>query len=88
MASAFSLARRTHHEFEVAVQLDATNVDAQRDLIAFMASAPKDLGGGEERTLEQIRTLSSVDSLEGTLALADFYAIRDSTRQARRTSRF
>lgn len=82
MASALSLARRTHHEFEVAVQLDAKNVDAQRDLISFMASAPRDLGGGEDRSLEQIRTLSSIDSLEGRLALADFYATRKKFEQA------
>jgi len=76
MASALSLARKTHHEFELAVQLDPKNVDAQRDLISFMASAPRDLGGGEDRALEQIRTLSSIDSLAGMLALADFYATR------------
>ena len=40
MVSALSLARRTHHEFEMAVRLDATNIKAQRDLIAFMANAP------------------------------------------------
>ena len=83
MASALSLARRTHHEFETAVQLDATNVDAQRDLIAFMASAPGNLGGGEENALNQIRALSAVDPLEGMLALADFYATRKRFDQAR-----
>jgi tetratricopeptide (TPR) repeat protein len=82
MASALSLARRTHHQFEVAVQLDARNVDAQRDLISFMASAPRDLGGGEDRALEQIRTLSSIDSLAGMLALADLYATRKKLDQA------
>ena len=82
MASALSLAHRTHHEFELAVQFDAKNVDAQRDLISFMASAPRDLGGGEDRTLEQIRTLSSIDSLAGMLALADFYATRKKFDQA------
>jgi tetratricopeptide (TPR) repeat protein len=76
MASALSLARRTHHEFELAVQLDAKNVDARRDLISFMASAPRDLGGGEEQAMAQIHELSSVDSLEGMLALADLYATR------------
>jgi len=76
MVSALSLARRTHHEFELAVQLDAENVDAQRDLISFMASAPANLGGGEENALNQIRALSAVDPLEGMLALADFYATR------------
>jgi tetratricopeptide (TPR) repeat protein len=82
MASALSLARRTHHQFEVAVQLDATNLDAQRDLIAFMASAPSNLGGGEEHALEQIRALSAVDPLEGMLALADLYATRKKLDQA------
>jgi cytochrome c-type biogenesis protein CcmH/NrfG len=75
MVSALSLARRTHHEFEVAVQLDATNINAQRDLIAFMANAPGSLGGGEGHALEQIRVLSAVDPVEGTLALADLYAV-------------
>ena len=82
MASALSLARRTHHQFELAVQLDARNVNAQRDLIAFMASAPRDLGGGEEPALEQIRALSAVDPLEGMLALADLYATRKKLDQA------
>lgn len=76
MASALALARKTHREFETAVQLNARNIQAQRDLIDFMASAPKDLGGGKDRTLEQIRTLSSIDSLAGMLALADFYVTR------------
>jgi tetratricopeptide (TPR) repeat protein len=82
MASGLSLARRPHREFEVAVQLDGRNVQAQRDLIAFMASAPRDLGGGEERALEQIRTLSGVDPLEGELALADLYAVKKKFEQA------
>jgi tetratricopeptide (TPR) repeat protein len=82
MASALSLAHRTHHEFETAVQLDAGNVDAQRDLIAFMASAPANLGGGEDNALNQIRALSVVDPLEGMLALADFYATRKRFDQA------
>jgi tetratricopeptide (TPR) repeat protein len=76
MASALALARKTHHEFETAVQLDIRNIQAQRDLIDFMASAPRDLGGGEENAMSQIRALSAVDSLEGMLALADLYAMR------------
>jgi tetratricopeptide (TPR) repeat protein len=82
MASALSLARRTHHEFEVAVQLDSRNIDAQRDLISFMASAPSNLGGGEERALSQIDALSAVDAVEGMLARADLYAERKKFEQA------
>ena len=82
MVSALSLARRTHQEFEAAVRLDATNINAQRDLIAFMASAPGSLGGGEENALAQIRALSAVDPVEGTLALADLYAVEKKFAQA------
>ncbi len=82
MVSALSLAQRTHHEFEVAVQLDAKNIDAQRDLIAFMASAPSNLGGGEEHAQAQIRALSAIDPAEGALAQADLYAVRKKFEQA------
>jgi len=82
MVSALSLARRTHHEFETAVKLDATNIHAQRDLIAFMANAPGSLGGGEGNALAQIRALSAVDPVEGALALADLYAVEKKFEQA------
>jgi tetratricopeptide (TPR) repeat protein len=82
MGLALSMARRTHHEFETAVQMDATNITAQRDLIEFMANAPGNLGGGEEHALEQIRVLSGVDPVEGTLALADLYNVRKKFDQA------
>ncbi len=82
MVSALSLARRTHHEFETAVRLDATNINAQRDLIAFLANAPGSLGGGEGNALAQIRALSAVDPGEGALALADLYAEEKKFEQA------
>jgi tetratricopeptide (TPR) repeat protein len=76
MASALSLARRTHSEFKTAVQLNGTNIQAQRDLIAFVANAPPNLGGGEEHAMEQIRALSAVDPVEGDLALGDLFTVR------------
>ena len=82
MPAALRLARRTHHEFEVAVQLNAANIQARRDLISFIANAPRDLGGGEEEALEQINALSVVDPVEGTLALADLYAVQKKFAQA------
>lgn len=82
MVSALSLAKRTRHEFQVAVQLDARNIDAQRDLISFMASAPGSLGGGEDHAMAQIRTLSSIDPLAAKLALADLYATKKKFDQA------
>jgi tetratricopeptide (TPR) repeat protein len=47
-----------------------------------MASAPSTIGGGEERAMTQIQSLSSIDSLEGRLALADLYATRKQFDQA------
>jgi tetratricopeptide (TPR) repeat protein len=82
MPAALPLARRAHHEFEVAVQLDERNIKAQRDLIAFIANAPGTLGGGEEHALEQIRALSALDPTEGMLALADLYAVQKKFVQA------
>lgn len=82
MPAALPLARRAHHEFEVAVQLDGRNIKAQRDLIAFTANAPEALGGGEERALEQIRALSAVGATEGMLALADLHAVQKKFDQA------
>lgn len=76
MVGALSMARRTHREFETAVRLDPTNVSAQRDLIAFMVNAPGDLGGGEQRALEQIHSLSDVDAVEGRLAKANLYVVQ------------
>jgi tetratricopeptide (TPR) repeat protein len=63
-------------KFKIAVQLNGTNIQAQRDLIAFMANAPPNLGGGEEHAMEQIRALSAVDPVEGDLALGDLYTVR------------
>ena len=82
MASALSLARRAHHEFETAVRLDATNISAQRDLISFMAHAPANLGGGEEHARDRIRALSAVDPVEGELAQAELYAVQKKSDQA------
>jgi tetratricopeptide (TPR) repeat protein len=82
MPAALRLARRTHHEFEVAVQLDGTNIEARRDLISFIANAPSDLGGGSEEALKQINALSAVDPVEGTLALGELYAVRKKFDQA------
>ena len=67
---------------KTAVHLNAQNVSAQRDLIAFMANAPGNLGGGEDRALEQIHALSAVDPVEGELALADLYAVKKKFEQA------
>lgn len=45
--AAFGLARKTHREFETAIQLDPRNLEAQRDLIRYLLNAPGIAGGGK-----------------------------------------
>jgi len=68
MLSAYSLARKTQKEFDVAVQLDAHNYDAQQDLIEYDCTAPGMVGGGEEKALPLIEKLMKMDVAEGHYA--------------------
>jgi tetratricopeptide (TPR) repeat protein len=74
--SAMSWARKTHKEFEVAVQLDPTNFEAQRDLIRYEINAPGVVGGGEERALKHIADLEKIDPLQGQLAHGEFFSTK------------
>jgi tetratricopeptide (TPR) repeat protein len=80
--SALGLARRTHHEFETAVHLDAKNLAAQRDFIRFLLLAPGIVGGGEDHALEQMAALAVVDPIEADLARAEYFATRKKYDQA------
>jgi tetratricopeptide (TPR) repeat protein len=74
--SAFSLAHKTHREFETAVRLDENNLEAQRDLIRYLSTAPGIAGGSEEEAEQHIRALAAVDSTEAALAQAGLFASR------------
>jgi tetratricopeptide (TPR) repeat protein len=64
MFSALSLAKKTHREFETAVQLDDKNFGARQALIEFECSAPGMVGGGEDRAKPEIEKLQSMDAAE------------------------
>jgi tetratricopeptide (TPR) repeat protein len=68
MFSAMSLARKTHKEFETAVQLDERNFSAAQALVEFYCSAPGIVGGGEEKARAQIEKLAALDAAEGHYA--------------------
>jgi tetratricopeptide (TPR) repeat protein len=74
--SAFSLAHKAHREFETAVRLDENNLEAQRDLIRYLMTAPGIAGGSEEEAQQRIHTLAAVDSAEAALAQAGLFASR------------
>jgi tetratricopeptide (TPR) repeat protein len=74
--SAFSLAHKTHREFETAVQIDKNNLEAQRDLIRYLTTAPGIAGGSKEAAEQRIHALAAVDSTEAALAQAGISASR------------
>jgi tetratricopeptide (TPR) repeat protein len=74
--SAMTWARKTHREFEVAVELDAHNLEAQRDLIRFEMNAPSVAGGGDDKAERHIEALEKVDALEAQLARGEFFVTK------------
>ena len=74
--NALSGARKTHREFEIAVELNPQNLEAQRDLIRFEMNAPGIAGGGDDKALKHIEALEKIDSLQGQLARGEFLATK------------
>jgi tetratricopeptide (TPR) repeat protein len=74
--AAMSLAHKTHREFETAVRLDETNLEAQRDLIRYLMTAPGIAGGSEEAAEQRIHALAALDPTEAALAQAGLFASR------------
>jgi tetratricopeptide (TPR) repeat protein len=69
--SAVGLARKSHKEFESAVQLDDENFAARQALIEFDCSAPGLVGGGEEKAKPEIARLQQLDAAEWHYAEAN-----------------
>lgn len=65
-----SLALKTRHEFEKAVSLAPSSVDARRDLMEFYLDAPWIVGGGKEKARKQAEAIAQIDPVEGALARA------------------
>jgi tetratricopeptide (TPR) repeat protein len=74
--TALTWARKTHREFEIAVELDPQNFQAQRDLIRYEMNAPSVVGGGDDKALKHIDALEKIDSIQGLLARGEFFATK------------
>jgi len=74
--SAMSWAGKTHREFEIAVELDPQNFEAQRDLIRYEMNAPSVVGGGDDKALKHIDGLEKIDPIQGQLARGEFLATK------------
>jgi|SRR5208283_288410 len=68
MFTAYTLARKTRREFEIAVQLDERNFDAAQHLVEYDCTAPPFVGGGEEKAQPQIQKLLRLDASQGHYA--------------------
>jgi len=80
--SAMGWARKTHREFEIAIELNPENLEAQRDLIRFESNAPAIAGGGDEKALKHIEGLEKIDHLEGQLARGEYLATKKRMSEA------
>jgi len=70
MLSAYSLARKTQKEFDMAVQLDPRNYDAVQDLIEYDCTAPSMVGGGADKAQPLIVKLMEMNAAEGHYGMA------------------
>ncbi|MFZ0738092.1 MAG: tetratricopeptide repeat protein [Candidatus Acidiferrales bacterium] len=68
----FSLARKVKKEYEEAVRLNPSNLDARRDLEEFDIQAPWIVGGSSDGAREQVDAIAAIDPIIGHLARAEF----------------
>jgi tetratricopeptide (TPR) repeat protein len=80
--SAMGWARKTHREFEIAVELDPRNFEAQRDLIRYEMNAPPTVGGGDDKAQRHIEALEKIDAIQGQLARGEFLATKKRMAEA------
>ena len=68
----FFTARKVKGEFEEAVRLNPTNIDARRDLEDYCITAPGIVGGSRDEARAQVESIATLDPAEGHLAQAEF----------------
>jgi tetratricopeptide (TPR) repeat protein len=66
----FSYARKVKKEFEVAVELNPSNIAARRDLEEYLVQAPWVVGGNKDEAAKQIDAIAAIDPVEGHLSRA------------------
>jgi tetratricopeptide (TPR) repeat protein len=66
----FSLAKKVKKEFQEAVRLNPSNIQARRDLQEYDIDAPWIVGGNKDEAREQVEAIAALDPVEGRLARA------------------
>jgi tetratricopeptide (TPR) repeat protein len=68
----FSDAKKVKSEFQQAVQLDPSNIQARKDLEEYCVDAPWIAGGSKDEALEQVNAIAAADPVEGYDARATY----------------
>ena len=71
--AAVPLVKRMRREFERAIELDGSNLDAYDSLVMFHLDAPSLVGGSKAEARELASQMQKVDPARGALALAVCY---------------
>ncbi len=66
----FTYARKVKKEFEAAVELNPSNIEARRDLEEYCLQAPWVVGGNKDEAKTQVEAIAALDPIEGHLARA------------------
>jgi tetratricopeptide (TPR) repeat protein len=66
-------AKRAKNEFEKAVELDSTNLEARRDLMQYYVVAPGIAGGDKKKARKQAEIMQGLDSCYGAYAWGLFW---------------
>jgi len=69
----FSIAKKVKKEFQEAVQLNPSNLQARRDLEEYDLDAPWIVGGDKDEAKAQVESIAAIDPVEGHLARATLY---------------
>jgi tetratricopeptide (TPR) repeat protein len=82
MLKAMGAATESKREYEAAVELDPSNVDARLELLQYYLMAPGIAGGSEEKAAEQAAALEGLDPLSGSYAWAAVWEKREDFSRA------
>ncbi len=66
----FFIAKKVKAEFENAVKLDPSDIDARRDLEEYCIDAPWIAGGNKDEAQQQVDAIAALDPVEGHVARA------------------
>jgi tetratricopeptide (TPR) repeat protein len=70
----FFMAKKVKAEFENAVKLNPSNIDARRDLEEYCIDAPWIAGGSKDEAQQQVDAIAAIDPIEGHVARAVYAA--------------